>query len=70
VLARPDEDGDHMLRVIDSVWHKTRPSWRDDVAGHFEREHWSPLVAESRAYLGALRECLEMLGDAERDTDF
>jgi hypothetical protein len=68
--SRPDEDGDQLLRVIDSIWRKTQQSWRDDMARHFERAHWSPLLAESRAYLGALRECLEMMSAAERDTEF
>jgi hypothetical protein len=70
MLARPDEDGDHLLRVIDSIWHQTQQSWRDDMGRHFERAHWTPLLAESRAYLGALRECLEMMSAAERDTEF
>jgi len=68
--SRPDEDGDHLLRVIDSIWRKTQQSWRDDMARHFERAHWTPLLAESRAYVGALRECLEMMSAAERDTEF
>jgi hypothetical protein len=68
--ARPDEDGNHMLRVIDSIWQKTQQCWLDDMAGHFERTHWTPLLAESRAYLLALGECLELLGNAERDTEF
>jgi hypothetical protein len=67
---RPDEDGDHLFRMIDSIWHKARQNWRDDLAGHFERVHWSPLVADSRRYLRALRECLETLDAAERDTEF
>ena len=68
--ARLDEDGDHLLRVIDSIWQKTQQCWLDDMAGQFERTHWTPLLAESRAYLRALGECLELLGNAERDTEF
>jgi len=59
-----------MLQVIDSIWHKTQQSWRDDMAGHFDRAHWTPLMAESRAYLRALHECLETMTAAERDTEF
>ncbi len=59
-----------MLLVIDSIWSKTQQSWRDDMAGHFERSHWTPLMAESRAYLRALRECLDTMNAAERDTEF
>ena len=68
--ARPHEDGDHMLRVIDSTWQKTQRCWLDDMASHFDRTHWTPLLAESRAYLRALGECLELLSTAERDTEF
>jgi hypothetical protein len=70
MFARPDEDGDHLLRVIDSIWRKTQQSWHDDMASHFDRAHWTPLLAESRAYLGALRECLETMNAAERETEF
>lgn len=68
--ARPDEDGDHLLRVVEASWRTTQQSWRDDMARHFERTHWTPLLAESRAYLGALRDCLDMMSKADRDTEF
>jgi hypothetical protein len=70
MFARPDEDGDHLLRVTDSIWRKTQQSWRDDMAGHFESAHWAPLLTESRTYLRALGECLETMSAAERDTEF
>jgi hypothetical protein len=70
MLARPDEDGEHLLGVIDSIWQTTQQSWRDDMARQFDHAHWTPLVAESRAFLGALRECLETMSAAERDTEF
>jgi hypothetical protein len=70
MFARPDEDGDHQLLVIDSIWQKTQLSWRDDIARHFERAHWTPLLTESRTYLVALGECLETMNAAERDTEF
>ncbi|HTS96790.1 MAG TPA: hypothetical protein VMI33_09220 [Streptosporangiaceae bacterium] len=68
--ARPDEDGDHLLRVIDAVWSKTQQRWHDDMASHFDREHWTPLVTGARAYQRALGECLDLLSAAERETDF
>jgi len=67
--ARPDRDGDYLLGMIESIWHKTQQRWHDDMASHFERVHWVPLLAESRAYLRALGECLELLSAAERDTE-
>jgi hypothetical protein len=68
--ARPDVDGDHWLRVIDSVWQQTQQHWLDEMASHFDRTYWTPLVDESRAYLRALGECLELMSTAERDTEF
>jgi hypothetical protein len=70
MAARPDEDGGHLLLVIDSIWHKTQQSWHDDLAGHFDRQHWTPLVSESRTYLRTLSESMELLRTAERDTEF
>lgn len=70
MLDRPDEEGDRLLRMIDSIWHQTRQRWRDDMAGHFERVHWTPLIAETRLYLHGLRECLDTTSAAERDTEF
>jgi len=67
---RPDEDADHLLRVIDSIWQKTQQCWLDDMAGHCDRAHWTPLLAESRSYLRALGDCLELMSTAERDTEF
>jgi hypothetical protein len=70
VANRPDEDGDHLFRVTNSIWHKTQQSWRDDLAGHFDRVHWTPLATGSRAYVRALRECLDIVNAAERDTEY
>jgi hypothetical protein len=68
--ARPDEDGAYWLRVIDSAWQQTQQHWLDDMARHFDRTHWAPLVNESRTYLRALGECMELMSTAERDTEF
>lgn len=67
---RPHEDGELSLRVIESAWNKTQQYWHDDVASHFSRRHWTPLLNESRAYLRALGSCMELLSTAERDTEF
>jgi hypothetical protein len=40
------------------------------LASHFGRLHWAPLVDESRAYLRALGECMELLTTAERKTGY
>jgi len=67
---RPDEDAERLLRVIEAAWHQAQQDWRDDMAGRFDRVHWAPVIAESRLYLRALRECLDIMNTAERDTDF
>jgi hypothetical protein len=28
--------------MIDSIWHKTQQSWRDDMPCHLDRVHWTP----------------------------
>jgi len=68
--VRPDEDGNHLLQVIESAWYRTQQHWQDDMASHFDRRHWAPLVNDSRAYLSALSQCLDLLRAAERDTEF
>jgi hypothetical protein len=68
MAARPDEDGYRLLRLLDSTWRATQQHRHDDLAGHFDRVHAAPLVNESRAYVRALGECMELLGAAERDT--
>ena len=40
------------------------------MVGHFGRSHWASLVDESRAYLRALGECMELLTTAERETEY
>jgi hypothetical protein len=68
--GRPDQDGDQSLWVLDSAWDKTQLHWHDDMARYFDTHHWTPLLNESRAYLGALRKLMEMLNAAERDTEY
>ena len=66
----PYEDGERLLREIGFAWSKTEQHWHDDMASHFGRAHWAPLVDESRAYLRALGECMELLTTAERETEY
>jgi hypothetical protein len=70
MAAGPHEDGELSLQVIGEAWSKTQQHWHDDLAGQFNRSHWTPLVSESQGYLRALAECLELLTAAERETDF
>lgn len=69
-MAGPHQDGELSLQVIGEAWTTTQQHWHDDLAGQFDRSHWTPLVSESRAYLRALSECLELLTAAERETSF
>ncbi len=66
----PHEDGELSLRVIGSAWSNTQRHWHDDMASRFSRSHWVPLLDESRAYLRALGECMELLNAAERETEY
>jgi hypothetical protein len=68
--GRPDQDGDHQLRVLDSAWHETRQHWRDDMTRRFDTDYRTSLFNESRSYLGALRALMELLNAAERDTEY
>lgn len=68
--GRPDQDGDHNMRVLSSVWEKTRHHWQDDMATRFDTGYWTPMLNESRSYLAALRQLLELLNAAERDTEY
>jgi hypothetical protein len=66
--ARPDQDGDQQLRLLDDAWRKAAEHWRDGMARQFEAGHLTPLLRESRSYLEALRRLLDVLEAAERDT--
>jgi hypothetical protein len=70
MAGRPHEDGERLLREIGAAWSRTQQHWHDDLAGHFGRSHWTPLADESRAYLRALGECMELLSSAERETGY
>jgi hypothetical protein len=50
-------------------WSQTQQHWHDDMSSRLNRSHWAPLVGESRAYLRALGECMELLAAAERETE-
>jgi hypothetical protein len=70
MASRPQEDGEVLLTEIGSAWAKTQQHWHDDMANQFGRAHWGPLVDESRSYLRALGECMELLAAAERETGY
>ena len=70
MTGRPHEDGEQLLREMGSAWAKTQQHWHDDMANQFGRSHWAPLVDESRSYLRALGECMELLTAAERETEY
>lgn len=56
--------------MLGAAWEEAAGHWRDEVARHFEADHWAPLADRSRAYLEALRVLMDLLETAERDTDF
>ncbi len=68
--GRPDQDGDHHLHVLDAAWDKTQERWHDDMSRHFDTRYWAPMLNESRAYLATLRNLMELLNAAERDTEY
>jgi hypothetical protein len=70
MTGRPHEDGELALREIGAAWAKTQQHWHDDMASSFGRSHWAPLIDESRSYLRALGEFMELLTTAERETEY
>ena len=66
--ARPDQDGDQQLRLLDDAWDKAAQYWQDGLARQFDTDHVTPLLAESRGYLEALRRLLDLLEAADRDS--
>lgn len=67
--GRPDQDGDQNLHLLDAAWDKAQQHWDDDMTRHFDARHWTPLLNESRSYLAALRNLVDLLDAAERATD-
>jgi len=68
--TRPDRDGDEQLRLLGAAWEEAAPHWQDEVARRFGSDHWTPLVQRSRAYLEALHTLMDVLENADRDTEF
>jgi hypothetical protein len=66
--GRPDQDGDHQLRLLYDAWDNTLQHWHDDLARGFAAQRWTPLRQESGFYLEALRKLMEVLSAAERET--
>lgn len=69
-MSSPDRDGNQYLSALDGAWDRTKRHWQDQVSRTFDAHHWRPLQTESRAYLAALHELLELLSAAERDTEY
>jgi hypothetical protein len=70
LVTRPERDGEEQVRVLGAAWEEAARHWQDEVARHFEADHWTPLAERSRAYLEALRVLLDLLETAERETEF
>ena len=66
--GRPDQDGDHQLRLLEDAWDNALQHWHDDLARDFAAHHWTPLHTEARFYLEALCKLMEVLSAAERET--
>ncbi len=66
--ARPDQDGDQQLRLLDDAWEKASQHWLDETARQFGEGPWASLHQESRSYLEALRKLLDTVEAAERET--
>ena len=69
MISRPDQDGDQLLRLLDDAWGKATEHWQDGTARQFGTARLTPLLQESRSYLEALRQLLDVLEAAERDTE-
>jgi hypothetical protein len=67
---RPDRQGDEQFRLLRTAFGEAAQHWQDEVARHFEADHWTPLAQRSRAYLDALAALMDILETAERDTEF
>ena len=69
MVARPDQDGDQQLRLLDDAWGRAAEYWQDSTARQFGSAQLMPLLQESRGYLEALHRLMDTLEAAERDTD-
>jgi hypothetical protein len=69
MIARPDQDGDQQLRLLDDAWGRAAEHWQDGMARQFGSAQLMPLLQESRGYLEALRRLMDTLEAAERDTE-
>jgi hypothetical protein len=69
MIARPDQDGDLQLRLLDDARGQAAEHWRDGTARQFGATRLAPLLQESRSYLEALCKLLDTLEAAERDTE-
>ncbi|HEX6523428.1 MAG TPA: hypothetical protein VF070_26020 [Streptosporangiaceae bacterium] len=63
-----DTDAEHSLTLLVDAWDKASQHWHDEMARDFDAHHLRPLLDESRTYLDALRDLIDVLDTATRDT--
>lgn len=70
MIARPDQDGEQQLRLLEAARNQAWQHWHDEMARRFDTQHWSVLSQECRSYLEALGKLLDVLDAAERDMEY
>jgi hypothetical protein len=70
VITRPDQDGDHQLRLLEAAWDQAWQHWHDEMARQFDAQHWTALTQECRSYLDGLGKLMDVLDAAERDIEY
>ena len=68
MISRPEQDGDQQLRLLGDAWDQAGEHWRDGPARQFGDGELTPLLHESRSYLEALRNLMDTLEAADRET--
>ena len=56
--------------MLDAAWDEAARHWQDEVARQFDTDHWTPLAQQSRSYLDALGQMMDVLETAELETEF
>jgi hypothetical protein len=51
--------------LVRERWTATQAQWQDEVARHFEKEHWQPLADASLECLRAMLHLIEVMEKAE-----
>ena len=68
MIGRLDQDAERQLGRLAEAWEKVTGYWHDDQTRRFSVDHWAPLVHESRQYVAALSQLIDVLETAERET--